>query len=815
MSLAPQAGMDTFRQDLRYAIRRLTGSPAFSLIAVLTLALGIGANSAIFSVVNGVLLKPLPYAEPDRLVGIYHVSEGHRVTMSGPNFIDVTKLSSTLADAAAIVRARVILTGQGEPVRLDGAAVSASLFNVLGVRPLLGRTFNPEENEPGRPKVAVIAYALWQQRFGSDRRVIGRKITLDGVATEIVGVMPKGFSYPAARAIWTPIRYTEDFTRNQRGAWYVNVIGRVKNGIPLEQVTAEVATIGRQLAKQYPDSNEGLDFTAMSLHEAMVGDIRKAVLVLLGAVGFVLLIACTNVANLLLARAASRETEMAVRNALGAGRGRLVRQLLTESAILGIVGGALGLLLAIWGVDALVGLEPQGIPRLSEVRIDGTIVGFTMVLSIATGLVFGLVPAFHSTDASLSGPLRAAGRGALTTRSGSRMRGALVVAEMALAVVLLAGAGLLIRSFTRLASVDPGFHAEQALTFELSLPDSRYEDEPRQLAFFDQLMPRLRAIPGVQSAAGVMMLPLAGSNFVLSFEVAGRPDVPPSQQPSMEIRVATPEYFSTIGIPLKRGRLFTGDDRTGSPPVVMITESAARQYFPNEDPLGKKITLGWGRGKDKPRAGGEVVGIVGDVKEAGLDEVDPPQLYLPYRQWPVQGMGIVLKTAVPPASVSEAARRAVYAIDPNLPVANVRTLEQIVARSISQPRFYTTLLTVFAAVALILAAIGIFGVLSYAVAQRTREIGIRMALGAQGRTVLGLVVRQALLLAAAGVGIGVVLALGLSRTLVSKMLFSTSPHDTGTFVSVAVLLGMVALAASYIPARRATRVDPIVALRAE
>jgi putative ABC transport system permease protein len=807
--------MDTFRQDVRYAVRRLIKSPGFTLVAVLTLALGIGANSAIFSVVNGVLLKPLPYAEPSRLVGLYHLSEGHRATMSGPNFMDLTKLSRTLADAAAVSRARVILTGQGEPVRLDGASVSAGLFNLLGVRPVLGRTFNDDENQPGRNKVAVLAYGLWQQRFGGDRRVIGRKIMLDGVPTEIVGVMPKDFSFPAARVIWLPLEYSEEFTTTQRGAWYLNAIGRVKPGIPIEQVAAEVQTIGKQLAKQYPDSNEGLDFAAMPLHEATVGDIRKAMLVLLGAVGFVLLIACTNVANLLLARAAARETEMAVRSALGAGRGRLVRQLLTESAMLGAVGGALGLLLAIWGVDALVSLEPQGIPRLSEVRIDTTVVSFTMALSIATGLLFGLVPAFHSTTSSLSGTLKDAGRGALTTRGGSRMRAALVIGEMALAVMLLAGAGLLIRSFTKLASVDPGFHAAQALTFEISLPDSRYEQESQQTIFFDQLMPRLRAIPGVQSAAAVMMLPLGGSNFVLTFDVAGRPPLPPSQQPAMQIRVATPEYFETIGIPLERGRLFTGDDRAGSPQVVVITESAARQYFPNEEPLGKTITLGWGRGKDKPRAGGQIVGIVGDVKDAGLDEADPPQLYMPYRQWPVQGMAIVLKTAVPAMSVADPARRAVYATDSNMPVANVRTLEQIVARSISQPRFYTTLLTIFAAVALLLAAIGIFGVLSYAVAQRTREIGIRMALGAQERTVRGLVVRQAMALAAAGVGIGVILALWLSRSLVSKMLFSTSPHDAATFVSVAALLGAVAFLASYIPARRATRVDPIVALRAE
>jgi putative ABC transport system permease protein len=635
------------------------------------------------------------------------------------------------------------------------------------------------------------------------------------VPTEVVGVMPKEFAYPAGRVLWTPIEENESFTRTQRSSWYLNVIGRARPSLPIDQVTAEVQTIGKQLARQYPDHNEGLDFTAMPLHEAMVGNLRNAVLLLFGAVAFVLLIACTNVANLLLARAATRESEMAVRSALGAGRLRLLRQLLTESVILAALGGAFGLLLAIWGLDWLVSLKPEGIPRLSDVRIDPMVIGFTMSLSIATGLLFGIVPALQATTTSLAGTLKESGRGPLTTRAAARMRGVLVVGEMALAVMLLAGAGLLIRSFVKLASVDPGFHAAKALTFELSLPDLRYEQEEHQIAFFDQLMPRLRAIPGVQRAAAVQLLPLSGSAFVISFQVAGRPPLPPSQQPSMEIRVATPGYFDTIGIPLKRGRFFNDDDRKGSPRVVLITESAARQYFANEDPLGKTITLGWGRGKDTPRAGGEVVGIVGDVKEAGLDEAEPPQLYLPYRQWPVQGMSVILQTAVPPASVADSARRAVYATDPNMPVANVRTLEDIVARSISQPRFYTLLLGLFAAVALILAAIGIFGVLSYAVAQRTREIGIRMALGAQGGAVRGLVVRQAMVLACVGVGVGTLLALWLAQPLVSKMLFNTSPHDASTYVAVAGVLTLVALVASYIPARRATRVDPIVALRAE
>lgn len=807
--------MDTVRQDVRYALRRLVKGPGFTLVAVLTLALGIGANSAIFSVVYGVLLKPLPFADPERLVAIYHLSEGHRTTMSGPNFVDVRALSTTLVDAAAFSRTRVILTGRGEPVRLDGAEVTTSFFDVLGVPAALGRTFRAEEGQPGHAKVAVLAYGLWQERFGGSPRVVGQTITLDGVSTEVIGVMPRDFAYPAGRVIWLPIEETESFTKTQRGAWYLTAIGRAKPSIPLDQVTAEVETIGKRLARQYADSNEGLDFTALPLHEATVGDVRKAVLVLFGAVAFVLLIACTNVANLLLARAATRESEMAVRSALGAGRLRLVRQLLTESVILAVLGGAFGLLFAIWGLDSLLSLKPEGIPRLTDVRIDPTVIAFTMSVSMVTGLLFGIVPAFHATPGSLAGTLKEAGRGPLTTRAGARVRGALVVGEMVLAVMLLAGAGLFVRSFTKLASVDPGFHAAQALTFELSLPDVRYEKEDQQLAFFDQLLPRLRSIPGVQRVAAVQALPLSGSNFVISFEVKGRPPVPPSQQPAMEIRVATPGYFETIGIPLKRGRLFTDDDRPGSPQVVLITESAARQYFPGEDPIGKTITLGWGRGKDKPRAGGQVIGIIGDVKDAGLDEAEPPELYLPYKQWPLQGMAVMLQTSVPPATVANAARRAVYATDPNMPVGNVRTLEEIVARSISQPRFYTLLLTLFAGVALILAAIGIFGVLSYAVAQRTREIGIRMALGAQGRTVRGLVVRQAMVLAFIGVALGTILALWLSRSLVAKMLFNTSPHDAGTYIAVATVLTVVALVASYVPARRATRVDPIVALRAE
>ena len=805
--------MDHLRQDVAYAIRRLFKSPAFTFVAVVTLGLGIGANSAIFSVVDGVLLKPLPYPEPDRLVGVYHVVERERAVMSGPNFIDIAKGATTLENAAAIATGRVILTGEGEPTRLAIANVSASLFNALRVAPALGRTFNANENTPGSTNVVILSHALWQQRFGSDPGVIGRRIQIDGEPKEVVGVMPAGFAYPSDRQAWMPLEYDGDFVSRQRGAWYLNVVARLKPGVTPQQSAAEVETLGRQLARQYPNDDSEIGMTTYPLLEDLVGDIRRAVLILLGAVGFVLLIACTNVANLLLARAASRGSEMAVRTALGANRRRLVQQLLTESVLLSLVGAGFGLLLAVWGVDLLTRLKPEGIPRLDNVRIDGTVILFTMATAIVTGVLFGLVPAFSATR-GLSNTLKESGRGAVSARGSQRVRGVLVVVELALAVMLLAGAGLLLRSFVKLQAVDPGFKVEPALTFDISLPDARYKEDERRVAFFDQLLPRLRALPGARSASAVMGLPLSGLNFIISFAVKGRPPVPPAQQPSMQVRVATPDYFSTIGIPLERGRLFTDDDKAGSPRVVLITRSAARQYFPGEDPIGKTITLGWGRGPGKPRAGGEVVGILGDVKDAGLNEPNPPQIFLPLRQWPVSSMSVMLKTSVPPMSLADAVRAEVYRVDGNLPVSNVSTLDALVAKSISQQRFYMLLLTIFAGVALVLAAIGIFGVLSYAVSQRTREIGIRMALGAQGRSVVRLIVRQAMVLVACGVAAGLVLGLLVSQTM-AKMLFDVRPSDPMTYVTVSAVLAAVALVASYLPARRATRVDPIVALRAE
>jgi putative ABC transport system permease protein len=806
--------MDTFRQDVQYAIRRLVKGSGFTAIALVTLALGIGANSAIFSVVNAVLLRPLPYPQSEELVGVYHVWKGRRAVMSPMNFLDVKAQSRTIADMAAFNSGRYNLTGSGEPTQIDGAEVSASFFDVLRVRPLAGRTFHADENQPGRNTVVVLSHGLWQQRFGGDPKIVGRRITLDGRQITVVGVMPPGFSYPDKREIWLPLEYDEVFTTKARGAWYLTVIGRLAPGATVAQATAEVQTIGRRLEQQYHADNADLEMTAVSLHEATVGPIRPALMVLLGAVGFVLLIACANVANLLLARAAARESEMAVRTALGASRARLVRQLLTEAVILSLFGGVLGLLVATWGADVLVALEPQGVPRLGEVGIDRSVIAFTGGVALLTGLLFGLVPALQATGAGLGGTLKEGGRGGIGSSGRARVRGALVVAEMALAVMLLAGAGLLLKSFVRLQQVDPGFRFDDRLVFRVGLPDVAYAEAPKRVVFFESLLERVRALPGVSSAGAVVGVPLGGLSFVLTFDVEGRPPARPGEEPTMQIRVATPDYFRTMGIPLRRGRLFTAADRAGSQEVVMLSETAARRFFPDEDPLGKVIRLGWGRGEGKPNVGGTVVGIVGDVKQLGLDEESQPELYVPYAQQPVGAMDVVLRTAVPPASLAGVVGRQVHALDPNIPVSSIRPMEQIVAASVSTRRFYMLLLSVFAAVALLLAAVGIFGVMSYAVVQRTREIGIRIALGARDGQVVGMVVRQAMFLALVGVGAGTVAALVLARTL-EGLLFDLSPTDPPTFAGVAALLTIVALTASYLPARRAASVDPMIALRAE
>ena len=807
--------MDNFLQDIRYAIRRLVKAPGFAAVVIVTLALGIGANSAIFSVVNAVLFRSLPYPEPDRLVRLFQVpEEGGLATFTPMNFLDVQAGARSLVSSAAFTGAGYTLTGAGEPERIEGVEASASFFDVVGVRPAIGRGFLPDENQPGKTRVVVLGHALWTRRFASDSGVVGRTITLNAEPHTVIGVAPQGFSYPSKRDLWTPLEYDTEFMQQSRGAWYLNVIGRLRPGATVDQLSSEMGTVAKRLEQEFPGTNLRVGMTAQTLHEYTVGDIKPKLLVLLAAVGFVLLIACANVANLLLARAAAREGEIAVRAALGAGRGRLVRQLLTESVVLAFAGGVLGLFLAYLGTRFLLSLQPAGIPRLDVVRVDGAVVAFTTLVALVTGIVFGLIPAAQATRGDLVSSLKEGGKGALAARRAGRVREVLVVAEIAFAVMLLAGAGLLMRSFIRLQSVDPGFRATQALTFRVALPAAAYDDEAERAAFYERLLERIRALPGVADAGATMFLPLTGASFGFSFDVTGRAPPPPGEEPSMQTRVVTPRYFTAMGLQQIRGRPFAATDNAGSPQVAILSDAAVRKFFPNEDPIGKYITLGWGRGPGRTRNGGEVIGVVSSVRHFGLDADEDPEIYLPHAQMPVGGMSVVVHTSVPPATLGDAVRREVRALDPSLPVVNLQTLDEIVARSISQPRFYMLILTIFAAVALALASIGIFGVVSYAVAQRTREIGIRIALGATTDQVLHMVLRSAMRLALIGVAAGLVGSVLLSRTLAS-FLFNLSPNDPATLTAVGVGLSLVALAASALPAWRAARVDPVVALRAE
>ncbi|HEX8272227.1 MAG TPA: ABC transporter permease [Longimicrobiaceae bacterium] len=808
--------MDTLLQDVRYAFRRLRKSPGFAAVAILTLALGIGANSAIFSVVNAVLLRSLPYADAERLVLVTHLtSTGDRAPMSPANFRDARREVRSLEELSfwSYSGSGRTLTGVGDPVQLDAASVGAGFFDVLRARPLLGRTFRPDENEPGHNRVAVLGHGVWRQRFGADPKVVGRTITLDGEPYQVVGVMPEGFGYPGDREVWVPQEYEEFFmSEASRGSWFMVGIGRLKPGVPHERAAREVAALGARLSRQYPETNATVGLTSISLYENMVGDVRTSLLVLLGAVGLVLLIACANVANLLLARAAAREAEVAVRVALGAGRRRLIRQLLAESLVLALLGGLAGLLLAVWGTSALVALDPQGIPRLDEVRVDGTVVAFTLGAALLAGVLFGMVPAVQVTRSGLFGSLREGGRGALSGRGSARVRSALVVVEMALAVMLLAGAGLLIRSFVRLQEVDPGFRTEGALSFTLSLPSAAYGEDAARAAFYERLLERLEGLPGVRSAAAVSQLPMGGSAQFLTFAVDGRAPVQPGNDPAAQVLRATPGYFRSLAIPVERGRAFSEQDRAGTPRVVVLNRAAVRRFFPGEEPLGQRILMALGA--DTVTVPWEVVGVVGDVRHFGVEAEAQPAMYFPQAQAPAGSMGVVVRTAVAPLSVAGAVRREVRALDPNLPLGDLQPLEQLTADSVSQPRFYMLMLCIFAGVALALAAIGIFGVISYSVAQRTREIGVRVALGADPASVLRIVVGGALGLAALGVGIGLLGALAGTRVL-SGLLFGVAATDPATYAGVAVVLLAVAGLASWLPARAATRVDPAIALRAE
>ena len=806
--------MDTLFQDVRYAVRRLARSPGFTLVAVLTLALGIGANSAIFSVVNAVLLRSLPYGESERLVRVFHVSDdGSRNVMSPQNFRDARSESRSFEELTYYQNNTATLTGAGDPVELEAGRVGPGFFEVMRTKPALGRAFRPDENESGQHRVAILSDGLWKERFGGKSEVVGGTITLNGEPYEVVGVTPEGFAYPPDREIWLPMEHDEFFSSEEsRGAWFISAIGRLKPGATVEQAASELRTIASRLEREFPDVNTGLSFGAFPLHEVMVGDVQLALWVLLGAVGLVLLIACANVANLMLARAAARESELAVRTALGAGRGRLVRQMITESVMLALLGGTAGLLLAVWGTALLIHLQPEVLPRLADVRVDGTVVLFTAGLALLASLLFGLAPALQVTSGKLASTIRAGGRGALSIRSGNRVRGTLVVAEMALSVMLLAGAGLLIKSFARLQAVDPGFATEGLVTFGLALPEAAYEEDEKQVAFHEGMAARLSALPGVRSVGAVSDLPLSGGVTYLTFRVAGQPEPANGQEPAAQILRVSPDYFRTMQIPVRKGRVVEPTDRAGSPPVVVINEKLAEEYFGGADPLGQQIMMSFEQDvEDFPW---QVVGVVGNVQQFGLDAEMTPMAYFPEAQAPTRQMDYVVSTSVPPLSLAGAIRREVRSADANLPVTDLQTVERRVSESISQPRFYTLLLTIFAGVALVLAAIGIFGVVSYGVSQRTREIGVRMALGAHPRSILRTTVGGSLLLGGIGVAAGLVGAL-IGTRILENLLFGVGTSDPLTFAAVAAILLAVAAVASYLPARRATRVDPMVALRTE
>ena len=797
------------RQDIGYALRMLRRTPGFTAVAVVTLALGIGANSAIFSVVHGVLLESLPFRDPDRLQHVRMVyPDGTRyLSLSAPDFMSVREENRVFEQVDAFVTGTYTLLGVGEPREVRRTSVSDGLIPMLGVRVGIGRAFAPEENQPGRNGVTILDHGFWQREFGSDPSVLGRSLLVGGERYTVVGVLAPGAQLPDRADMIAPIRYDPPFSATSaagRRSEYLEVVGRTKPGVTTQQVNDDLKRLGSELQTRFPQSNGGLSFDAIQLRDLMLGGVRTPLFVLLGAVGFVLLVACANVANLLLARASARRAELAVRVALGAGRGRLMRQLLTESVVLGIVGGVAGLLIAMWGTRALIAAKPADIPRLENIGLDGTVVLFTMAIALLTSLAFGILPARQSTGGGLTQALREGGHGGSAGRSGHGLRAALVVSEMALAVVLLTGAGLLIRSFVELTRVQTGFVTEHAMAFSITMQGEAYKEGQQIRARVAEFEQRLRALPGVTAIGASTVLPLSGRGALQDFAVDGAPPPPPDVNQEIAVASATPDYFRSIGAPLRRGRLFTDRDQSGAPFVALINEAGAHRWFPNQDPLGRGVNLS-GRKY-------EIVGVVGDVLQRNPGEPAAPQLFMPYAQRSTRTVRIVVRAAGDPISLAPAIRSEVRALDPNLAITEFTPLDQLVARSVARPRFYTSLLALFAGVALALAATGIFGVMSYAVAQRAREISIRMALGAHVGDVLRMIVGRAIALAGAGLAIGIGAALVLGR-VIRQQLFGVPLVDPVTLGAVVLVLLVSATVASLVPARRAAGLDPGTALR--
>jgi putative ABC transport system permease protein len=818
--------MHTIFQDLRYGGRMLLKNPGMTIVAVITLALGIGANTAIFSVVNTVMLRPLPYKDPDRLVSLWAKVPDHgRWRVTPANFLDWKKQSTSFADLAAFGSSTLTLTGGGEPEQLLGTRAGAGYFGVVGVEPMLGRAFLAEEYELGKGQEVILGQAFWQRRFGGDRGIINQTVTLDGSPYTVVGVMPAGI-YPAwpttsgrlsfnqnQSQFWTPMAFSAQWAA-VRTAHVLGAVGRLKVGVTVAQAQIEMNTIAARLEREYA-VNKGEGIIVNALMNEVVGDVKPALLTLLGAVGLVLLIACANIAGLLLAQHAARSKEIAIRAALGAGRGRLVRQFFLEGLLLSLLGTAAGIALAKLGVDAILKIIPAQIPRVDQMHLDLRVLGFTLLLAVVTCLVFGLVPAWHAAKPDLQSTLEQGGRTSGPGAGRQRFRQLLVVFQVGVAVMLLISASLLVRSFWRLQQVDPGFKAERVLSLSLTLPQSKYPGPAQINGFYNQLLERIDALPGVDAAAIAYDHPLE-SNWIDAFQIEGRPTPAAGETPSANFEPVSWDYFRTVGAQVIRGRQFTAQDDPGHLGVAIVNEAFVRRFFPDGQVLGQRIQPGppgriW---KKEKLTSFEIIGIARDVKSAGLSAAAEPTYYLPATQAPLQDMAILIRTQNDPNALVPALRQTVRSIDPNQPITNINTLEKIVADNIAQPRLNMLLMALFGGLALLLATVGIYGLLSYAVTQRTQELGIRMALGARATDVLKLILRQGMTLVLIGEGIGLAGALALTR-LMRGLLFGITPTDATTFIGVAIALTVVALLACLVPARRATKVDPLIALRYE
>ncbi|HKP05406.1 MAG TPA: ABC transporter permease [Chthoniobacterales bacterium] len=800
--------------DIRYAIRMLVKSPAFTFIAILTIGLAIGANTAIFSVVNAVLLQPLPYPHAEQLVRVFGTQPTLDEAPTSPaNFLEWRTENQVFERIATWNGQGFNLTGTDKPERVIGARVSGDMFQLLGVQPVLGRDFTAEEDRDGGDRVVILSYEFWQRRFAGDPNAIRQTITLSDQTYTIIGVMPRGFAFPSPRAqIWTPVAFNAA-ERATRDTNFIDVVARLKPGVSLKQAQANMTAVAQSQAERYPQTNTGVGVKVVSLQEHMVGNVRPMLVVLLGAVAFVLLIACANVANLLLARAAARHREMAIRGALGASRSRVARLLLTESVLLAIIGGAVGLLLAIWSLDLLVSLKPANLPRLAEIGVNRTVFLFTAAVSVLTGVLFGLAPAWQVSKSDLNEGLKESGRGGSDAPRRHRMRSLLVISEVALSLVLLIGAGLMIRSFARLLAVDPGFKADHVLTAFVSLPVAKYSKHEEQTAFFDRLLERLRNVPGVSAAGVVTDIPLNGGSST-GFDVEGRTPAPPGQRAMTDYRVISPDYFAAMGMRLLKGRAFGPSDKEPAPGVVIINETMAARFFAGEDPIGKRVDM-----SGAPKDLREIVGVVADVRNYGVDAEVKPEAYVPlfqsapgYLSSVTSALTIIVRSSIDPTALGQTLREQVQALDKDQPVSEIKTMQLYLADSMAQRRFNMWLLGVFAGLALVLAAVGIYGVIAYTVTQRTHEMGIRIALGARGADILKLVFTNSMMTTIAGIVIGLAAAFALTR-LLRSLLYQVSVTDPFVFAIIPLLLLAVATIATYIPARRAMKVNPITALR--